>query len=153
MNSRRLVRLVLLIVAAGAAWLTQRGRTIPAVVPVPSAPASAGAPAAPASATVTHPDIGFRDRSHLEEHYQKHGAEFGRISIEEYLRAAQTLRDRPAGGDILESVRSDGVVTRYDRASGAFLACDRSGVIRTFFRPNDGEAYYQRQLKRGHSVP
>jgi pyocin large subunit-like protein len=87
------------------------------------------------------------------EHFQKHGAEFGRISVDEYLRAAQTLRDRPAGGDILESVRADGVVTRFDRGSGAFLACDRDGVIRTFFRPNDGEAYFQRQLKRGHSVP
>lgn len=153
MNTRRLVRLVLVILVAGTTWLLQRGRVAPVESTPPPVVTPAAAPAAPAPSAVTRPDIGFRDRSHLEEHFQKHGAEFGRISLEEYLRAAQTLRDRPAGGDILESVRADGVVTRYDRGTGAFLACDRSGVIRTFFRPNDGEAYYQRQLKRGHSVP
>lgn len=153
MNTRTMVRLALLLLAAGAAWLSQRGRLVPVDETAPAATAPAGAPAPAAAGAVTHPEIGFRDRSRLVEHFQKHGAEFGRITIEEYLRAAQTLRDRPAGGDILESVRADGVVTRFDRGSGAFLACDRDGVIRTFFRPNDGEAYYQRQLKRGHSGP
>ncbi len=153
MNTRRLVRLVLFVLVAGATWLIQRGRVAPVESAPPATVTPAVVPTAAAPSAVTRPDIGFRDRSHLEEHFQKHGAEFGRISLEEYLRAAQTLRDRPAGGDILESVRADGVVTRYDRGTGAFLACDRSGVIRTFFRPNDGEAYYQRQLKRGHSVP
>lgn len=99
------------------------------------------------------PAIGFRDARHLAEHFQKHGAEFGGISREEYLRRAQVLRDRPAGGDILESIRRDGVITRFDRNTGAFLAVDRDRIIRTFFRPNDGEAYFQRQLKRGHSTP
>jgi pyocin large subunit-like protein len=148
-----MVRLAFLLLAAGAAWLSQRGRAVPVDGPVPSASPPVETVGPTAAGAATHPEIGFRDRSHLAEHYQKHGAEFGRISIEEYLHAAQTLRDRPAGGDVLESVRADGVVTRFDRSSGAFLACDADGVIRTFFRPNDGEAYYRRQLKRGHSVP
>jgi pyocin large subunit-like protein len=58
------------------------------------------------------------------------------------------LRDTPAGGDVLEAVRDDGVVTRFDRASGAFIAFDASGVIRTFFRPRDGERYFHRQAAR-----
>ena len=149
MSPKSLVRLALLLLAGGAAWLSQQGRPASVQTPVPAATA----PAPVALGTVEHAEIGFRDRNHLAEHYQKHGAEFGRISIEEYLRAAQTLRDRPAGGEILESVRSDGVVTRFDRSSGAFLAVDRDGVIRTFFMPNDGEAYFQRQLRRGSSAP
>ncbi|MEO8138943.1 MAG: hypothetical protein ABI742_04810 [Gemmatimonadota bacterium] len=149
MSPKTLVRLTLLFLAAGAAWLSQQGRAASVQMPVPEA----GAPAQVAPGKVTRAEIGFRDRNHLAEHYQKHGAEFGRVSMEEYLRAAQTLRDRPAGGDILESVRSDGVVTRFDRAGGAFLAFDRDGVIHTFFRPNDGEAYFQRQLRRGSTAP
>jgi len=33
-------------------------------------------------------------------------------------------------GDILESVRADGVATRFDRATGSFLAYNRDGTIR-----------------------
>lgn len=149
MSPKTLVRLALLLLAAGAAWLSQQGPAASVQTEVPSA--TAPVPVEPG--TVNRAEIGFRDPSHLAEHYQKHGAEFGRISIQGYLRAAQTLRDRPAGGDILESVRTDGVVTRFDRAGGAFLAFDRDGSIRTFFRPNDGEAYFQRQLRRGSGAP
>lgn len=67
-----------------------------------------------------------------------------------YLRAAQTLRDQAAGGAVLELRRNDGVITRFDKASGAFLAVNRDGTIRTFFRPNDGEAYFRRQASRSH---
>ena len=49
---------------------------------------------------------------------------------------------------LLEEVRDDGRITRFDRTSGAFLAFDRDGIIRTFFRPNDGEAYFRRQAER-----
>ncbi len=93
--------------------------------------------------------VGFASRRKLEEHYQKHGAEFGSIGMDEYLRRAQALRDRPAGGGVLECLRDDGVTTRYDRASGAFLAFNPDRTIRTFFRPNDGEAYFHRQCRRG----
>lgn len=96
------------------------------------------------------PAVGFANRNRLEEHYDKHGGEFGNISQQEYLRLAQALRDAPAGGSILESVRRDGVVTRFDRQSGAFIAFNANGVIRTFFRPNDGERYFRRQLERDH---
>ena len=70
--------------------------------------------------------------------------------MDRYLRLAQELRDRPAGGMILESVRSDGTIVRYDKSSGAFIAFNRDGTIRTFFRPDRGDAYFRSQLQRGH---
>ena len=94
--------------------------------------------------------IGFRSRNQLDEHFAKHGTEFGNISEQEYLRAAQELRDRTIGGEVLEIVRDDGTVSRFDRSSGAFLAFDRDGTIRTFFKPNDGERYFRRQAQRSY---
>jgi hypothetical protein len=93
---------------------------------------------------------GFTTRAHLVEHFEKHGAEFPGLDMTAYLRAAQTLRDRPAGGPVLELKRTDGVITRFDKESGAFLAANRDRTIRTFFRPNDGEAYFRRQAARSH---
>ncbi len=93
--------------------------------------------------------VGFADQRRLDEHFEKHGAEFGRITRQDYLRQAQLLRDAKVGEPILEAVRRDGVVTRFDRQTGAFIAFNANGVIRTFFRPNDGERYWRRQAERG----
>lgn len=94
------------------------------------------------------PEVGFASRRKWIDHYQKHGREFGSITKEQYLLRAQELRDRPADRNILERVRRDGVVTRFDRATGDFIAYDANGVIRTYFRPSDGEAYFRRQALR-----
>ena len=94
--------------------------------------------------------VGFHSRAQLYEHFRKHGAEFGRISRQEYLRKAQALRDAPIGGSVEELRRPDGTVSRFDRSTGAFLAFNRDGTIRTFFKPNDGEAYFRRQAARVH---
>ena len=131
--------LLAILVIAGIGLLQRDGREPPpAPVPAPTAQ-----PPAPVATTV-----GFRSLARLNEHYQKHGHEFGAISKAEYLEQARTLRDRPAGGDVLEIRRPDGVVTRFDRAAGSFIAFDADLTIRTYFRPNDGERYFRRQAAR-----
>jgi pyocin large subunit-like protein len=91
---------------------------------------------------------GFRTPGLLDEHYHKHGAEFGHITKLEYLRRAQQLRDAPVGGPILESRRPDGELSRFDRRHGYFGAYNPDHTIRTFFIPNDGERYFDRQARR-----
>ena len=93
---------------------------------------------------------GFRSRAQLNEHYAKHGAEFGAISKLEYLRLAQELRDAPVGGPILEARRPNGQFSRFDRRKGYFGAYNPGGTIRTFFIPNDGERYFRRQARRSY---
>jgi hypothetical protein len=92
--------------------------------------------------------IGFASHEKLVQHYRKHGSEFGAISMADYLRFAQHLRDRPAGGTVLEFFRRDGVASRFDRESGAFIAFNTDKTIRTLFKPNDGEAYFHRQKNK-----
>jgi pyocin large subunit-like protein len=155
------LRLVLVILGCLAAFLWSQfgpaGATAPveAVSPAPAVAPSAAQPAAPAASPSTTPTPrgfgarGFRNRERLEEHFDKHGHEFGAPTAAAYLALAQAVRDGPVGDDILEATRSsDGVVSRYQRSSGAFLAFDADGTIRTFFKPNDGERYFRRQLTR-----
>src|SRR5581483_2985925 len=99
-------------------------------------------------ATAADSSAGFRSPERLEEHYEKHGSEFGNITKDEYLRLARQLRDAPADGAVLQFVRDDGVITRFDRRTGSFGAYDPDGTIRTFFIPNDGERYFRRQARR-----
>ncbi|HWO01170.1 MAG TPA: hypothetical protein VNS63_18055 [Blastocatellia bacterium] len=112
-----------------------------------STPGNSRSPASPSTRSEAS-GVGFASRTKLVEHYEKHGGEFGSVTIEQYLRMAQELRDRPADDSVLEAVRGDGVVTRFDRKNGAFLAFNRDRIIRTFFKPNDGESYFRRQLNR-----
>src|SRR5262245_16878173 len=118
----------------------------PATTQTPSRQASADK--AQAGAPAVHSEIGFATRRKFLDHYEKHGAEFGSISREEYLRQSQILRASPVGGDVLEAIRADGVITRFDRKTGAFLAFNPDLTIRTYFKPNDGEKYFRRQSKR-----
>ena len=93
---------------------------------------------------------GFRSPELLDEHYAKHGSEFGSIGKAEYLRLAQELRDAPAGGPILEARGPKGDFSRFDKRHGYFGAYNRDLTIRTFFIPNDGERYFYRQARRPH---
>ena len=88
---------------------------------------------------------GFRNDHYLDEHFAKHGKEFGDISKQDYLRMAQSLRDAKPGPDVLESRRFDGGVARFDKRTGWFVAFDANGTIRTFFIPNAGVRYFRRQ--------
>jgi pyocin large subunit-like protein len=144
MNLRRLLTAGLALIAVILYWqhTTQRGQR-QAMPEIGSAAARE-----PGTPKVWDASVGFANSERLDEHYAKHGAEFGRITKQDYLHQAQLLRDAPVGGPVLETVRRDGVFTRFDRQTGAFLAVNPNGVIRTFFKPNDGERYYRRQSER-----
>ncbi len=152
LKAPRLVRwLSLLVVVAAIAvryWPHHDAPTAPHRTA--SAPAAASASRGAAHASRFDASIGFRTRELLEEHFGKHGADFHADSPARYLALAQALRDRDAGGDVREMVRADGVISRFDRVSGAFIAFEQDGTIRTFFTPNDGERYFERQAARPH---
>jgi pyocin large subunit-like protein len=147
---RRLLTVALAVIATFMYWthVSERGdRTgVREVAATESRDAGGAAAETPRSWSA---NVGFADARRLEEHFEKHGAEFGRITKQDYLRQAQLLRDAKVGGPILETIRRDGVVTRFDKQTGAFIAFNPDGVIRTFFKPNAGESYYRRQATRG----
>jgi pyocin large subunit-like protein len=143
---RRLLTAGLALFALFAYWqhTTERGQR----QTVPEIGSSAAEARAPGAAKAWGNSVGFANSERLEEHYQKHGAEFGNITRQDYLHQAQLLRDVAVGGPVIEAVRRDGVFTRFDRQTGAFIAVNPNGVIRTFFKPNDGERYFRRQSER-----
>jgi hypothetical protein len=140
---RRLLTVALAAVAIFAYWthVSERGERAVAR-DIAAVPGDAG------TGKAWGPRVGFVNERRLEEHYDKHGPEFGRITKQDYLRQAQLLRDATVGGPVFETVRRDGATTRFDRQTGAFIAYNADGTIRTFFKPSDGERYYRRQAER-----
>jgi pyocin large subunit-like protein len=140
---RRLLTAVLAVAAIFVYWTQASDRGARVAARDSTATTGTHDDAVPARA-----NIGFATERRLNEHYEKHGAEFGRITRQDYLRQAQLLRDAQVGGPVLQTVRADGVTTKFDRQTGAFVAFNPNGTIRTFFKPNDGERYYRRQADR-----
>jgi len=86
----------------------------------------------------------------LERHFEKHAIEqaewgLGNVTRGGYLTRARQLLNSPIGRDIDGFVRRNGDVVRYNIRTNEFAVGARDGTIRTFFRPNDGAAYYLRQ--------
>jgi len=157
MNRKALLSVAGLVLAVLWALFVESGEASKVGVPGSAssdAAALASRPAEPSptrsAPASTHPDIGFRSAGALDDHFAKHGREFGSVTKAQYLALAQSLRDAPIGPQLIEAPRADGVTCRFDRKSGAFLAVNADLTIRTFFKPNDGEAYFRRQLEREH---
>jgi len=79
----------------------------------------------------------------LEAHYQKHGQQFGAITIGQYLDQARNLLDAPAGNDVSEKIRPNGDILHYRISTGEFAVMTPRGRIRTYFKTD--MRYWMRQ--------
>nr|DAK62130.1 MAG TPA: Portal [Caudoviricetes sp.] len=93
---------------------------------------------------------GFASRQHLMNHWKNgrtHQEEYPGLTVEQYAERAVRLAEMPTGGDILGHVDKDGIVVRYDRKENDFVKANIKKGIRTMFKPETGEKYYQQMLK------
>lgn len=85
----------------------------------------------------------FRNEHYLEQHYDKHGGEFDYQTKEEYLAGANRVIMSEQALYKTEAEDGDGVY--YLEKSNEFVILSSDGYIRTYFRPNDGIRYFNRQ--------
>lgn len=87
---------------------------------------------------------GFRTSVLWEDHFSKHGAELGKITKEQYLQMANDLINSKSKS-VLTKYEDDGDKLFYDVNKNEFLVLSTDGYIRTFFKPDDGLDYYNKQ--------
>lgn len=88
-------------------------------------------------------NLSFRGEEQLEDHYEKHGIEMGYTSKEDYLAGANAVIANPNALHKLEEEDGDDVY--YLEETNEFVIVSTDGYIRTYFWPQDGIAYYNRQ--------
>ena len=84
----------------------------------------------------------------FQKHYDKHLSEFGEISKGRYLEKANALADAPLSEDIVQLVRSDGSIAKYCYSTNEFVVVTADGNIRTYFKPETKEAYWDEEIDR-----
>lgn len=85
----------------------------------------------------------FRNSQLLEEHYEKHGMDMGFSSVKEYESAARAV---VANSNALHKIEAeDGDDVYYLEDTNEFVIVSTDGYIRTYFCPDGGIDYYNRQ--------
>jgi hypothetical protein len=88
----------------------------------------------------------FADSTKLLDHYSRLGADFGATSAAQYEGMADAFLNGPRGTGVLQRVRANGDVARYDPASEAFGIVKPDGTIRTFYKPDPAVHGYPTNL-------
>ena len=104
---------------------------------------SSEAQSSSSSTSQTDVEYTFKSESKLEEHYEKHGKDMGFATAEEYEAAASSVVNNPNSLHKLEAEDGDDVY--YLEETNDFVIVSKKGYIRTYFRPDDGKSYYDRQ--------
>lgn len=85
----------------------------------------------------------FRNDNLWEEHFIKHGSEFGYSTKEEYLQGANEVVASAYSKHKKEAEDGDDIY--YDTENNEIVFVSEDGYIRTYFKPSDGIEYYNRQ--------
>lgn len=107
-----------------------------------STPSSSDSSNAPVSVT-EQTDLEFRNDDLLYEHYEKHGREMGFTSAEDYEEAASDVVENSEA--LQKTEAEDGDMVYYLENTNEFVIVSPDGYIRTYFLPEDGIDYYNRQ--------
>lgn len=96
-----------------------------------------------AAAEPAKPEYHFRNATLLEEHYEKHGIDMGFSSAAEYEAAAAAVVTSPQALHKLEKEDNDDVY--YIESTNEFVIVSTDGYIRTYFSPENGKSYFDKQ--------
>ncbi|WP_462349339.1 hypothetical protein [Holdemanella biformis] len=92
---------------------------------------------------VDYQEYHFRNRDLLESHYEKHGKEMGFSSSKEYEMSASDVVNNPES--LHKTEKEDGDDVYYKENTNEFVVVSTDGYIRTYFNPDSGKTYFDRQ--------
>jgi RHS repeat-associated protein len=81
----------------------------------------------------------------LPDHFERHGADVGARTAEEYAESASELLTRSQAEGLPTKIDSSGTIRVYDPNTNTFGAFNPDGTTRTIFSPSRGRAYFDAQ--------
>ena len=115
--------------------------------PEPSAPVDQPASQAALQAETASPavDVGLHwgNPRTLQDHFDRHGADFQAADPADYARQAHAFYAARAQYQVKTDL--DGSLRVYDAQTNAFGAYNPDGTTKTYFKPDNGQAYFYRQ--------
>ena len=85
----------------------------------------------------------FRSKKLLNQHYEKHGKDMGFASATDYEAAASAVINNPEA--LYKTEKEDGDGIYYVESTNEFVVLSTDGYIRTYFLPDAGKRYFDKQ--------
>jgi RHS repeat-associated protein len=82
----------------------------------------------------------FASEDLLREHQGRHGPELGCRTPASYERQAGDFLLGPRGPNVLERVRADGTIVRFDQVTNEFGVISANGTVRSYYIPKPNAA-------------
>lgn len=89
------------------------------------------------------PLLSFRNDDLLNDHFEKHGIDMGFETPKEYELAAAKVVANPDA--LHKTEKEDGDDVYYLESTNEFVIVSTDGYLRTYFLPDKGIAYYEKQ--------
>lgn len=85
---------------------------------------------------------GWANPDTLPDHFDRHGGDFSAKDQYDYARMAHELYENR---DNFQVKTDKSNIRVYDPTTNSFGAFHKDGTTKTFFKPDDGQAYFDRQ--------
>ena len=89
------------------------------------------------------PSYVFRNQKLKDQHFDKHGVEMGFANADDYEKAASAVVNNPSA--LHKTEAEDGDDVYYIEATNEFVIVSTDGYLRTYFNPDSGIKYYNKQ--------
>jgi len=113
----------------------------PATETKPATPVKSPASTAPPTRKI------WGNMASLQDHFDRHGGDFGAKNPDDYARQAWDFLQRAKTDGLPAKVDEEGVLRVFDPKTGAFASYNRDGTAKTFFKPGSRD-YFERQPGR-----
>ncbi len=98
-------------------------------------PRAAPAPAVEPARKAPPARVTWGDYSSLQDHYARHGRDFGSTSAAHYAQQAWEFLQRAMDEGLPAKVDQQGVIRVYEARTKSFASYNQDGTTRTFFKP------------------
>jgi hypothetical protein len=89
----------------------------------------------------------------LEDHFIRHGADFGAQSADDYVQQASRFLQRSQLDNLPTKVDAKGVIRVYDPKTNTFGSFNPDGTIKTFYKPDPNLHPYPTNLDYWNAQP
>jgi pyocin large subunit-like protein len=86
----------------------------------------------------------FSAEENAQRSFERNGDAFGARSIDQFIKKAHAFVDHPPAGT-QTLTRPNGDTLFYDPKGNVFAVANKAGAPRTMFKPDDGQAYWDKQ--------